>query len=194
MFGSQEGEMPGTMKVTALARNRLDGEPVPEDLRILLENAEDLFELTGLRFHARKDWAPWLDTSHLSARERADPGVAAALRATAEVCEMVAFVAAEEDGHYLGYWRGPEGRPVAGCPVVVLDRDGEFGVCAGSNLAQAVLSRVCGEERFLELQEFLGSLGLPADFATQQDIPYPDVELPPDALHRQLCRQYRAAG
>src|SRR5262245_21857203 len=162
--------MIGTMKVSALAANRLNGEPVPEDLRILLENGDELFELTGVRFQARKDWAPWLDTSHLSAQELSDPEVAASLRATAEVAELVAFVAAEEDGHYLGYWCGPEGRPVAECPVVVLDREGQFGLCAGSNLAEAILSRVYGEERFQELREFLRSVGLPVHFQSQDDI------------------------
>jgi hypothetical protein len=180
------------MKVSMFAANRLNDEPVPEDLRILLENGEELFELTGIRLNARKDWAPWLDTSHLSTKERADPDVAANLRATAEVCELVAFVAAEEDGQYIGYWRGPEGRPVSESPLVVLDNEGQFGVCAGSNFAEALLSRVYGEERFQEFREFLHSLGLPAHFASQEDIPYPDVDFPPDALHRELCRRYRA--
>src|SRR6478672_9063339 len=107
MLTSQERDMIGTMKVSALAANRLNGEPVPDDLKILLENCDELFELTGIRLNTKKDWAPWLDTSYLSARERADPEVIANLRATAEVCEMVAFVAAEEDGQYVGYWRGP---------------------------------------------------------------------------------------
>lgn len=184
--------MIGTMKVSMFADNRLAGEPVPDDLRILLENGEELFELTGIRLNARKDWAPWLDTSHLSAKERADPDVAANLRATAEVCELIAFVAAEEDGQCIGYWRGPERRPVAESPLVALDNEGQFGVCAGSNFAEALLSRVYGEERFVELREFLRSVGLPAHFAGQDDIPFPDVDFPPDALHQELYRRYRA--
>lgn len=183
--------MLGTKSVSTFAANRLNGEPVPHDLQILLENADELFELTGVRFPARKDWAPWLDTSHLTAQQRADPEISAHLRALAEVCDLIAFVAVEESGNYLGYWRGLDRLPIAGRPIVVLDADEEFDICAGSTLAEALLSRTHGQEPFEQLRQFLSSLGLPADYATPDDIAYPELDNPPDAVYRDLFQQYR---
>jgi hypothetical protein len=185
--------MIGTVSVSTFAANRLNGEPVPADLKVLLPNSDELFELTGIRLQTQKDWAPWLDTSHLSARELADPELSAHLLATRKVCELITFVASEEDGHYLGYWQGPQKRPIAESPIVVLDNDGQFGLCPGYCFAEAILSRVTGEERFQELRDFLGNLGLRFHHRTQDDLPSWEMTPTPEAIQQELYRQYRMA-
>ena len=40
--------------------NRLDGEAVPDDLRILLPHRDELAGRSGFRLVLDEDWAPWL--------------------------------------------------------------------------------------------------------------------------------------
>lgn len=54
-------------KLARFSANRLGGEPVPDDVRIVLANNDELAERTGIALRAEKRWAPWLDTSYLSA-------------------------------------------------------------------------------------------------------------------------------
>jgi hypothetical protein len=183
--------MIGTTSISAFAVNRLNGELVPADLELLLPHNDELFELTGIRLQSQKEWAPWLDTSYLTAQELTDPDLTAHWLATSKVCSMIAFVAAEEHGQYLGYWRGPQKRPIFTSPIVVLDGERQFGVCPGSCFAEALLSRVSGEELFLELREFLRALGLPFSHRTPDDIPYLDVKPTPDALQNEFYVYYR---
>src|SRR6516165_6918174 len=88
------------------SRNRLGGDPVPDDVRLLLPYCDELAERTGIELNWTKNWAPWLDTSYLRAEERANPGIAANIRAMAEVCSLISFVAQQEDDQYFGFWRG----------------------------------------------------------------------------------------
>src|SRR5262245_16274272 len=87
---------------------RLAGDPVPDDLRLLLPYRDELFERTGIELNWAKDWAPWLDTHYLRPEERTDPGIAANIRAMADVSSLIAFVGQEEDGQYFGFWRGQD--------------------------------------------------------------------------------------
>ncbi len=41
--------------------NRLDGEAVPDDLRILLPHRDELAARSGFRLVLEEVWAPWLD-------------------------------------------------------------------------------------------------------------------------------------
>ena len=56
----------------AFSAHRLNGEPVPDDVRILLAHAQELAERTGIELAWEKDWSPWLDTSDLTDSDRAD--------------------------------------------------------------------------------------------------------------------------
>lgn len=183
--------MAGNGNRDAFSTHRLGGEPVPEDVAILLEHADELAEQTGIELNWQKDWAPWSDTSYLSAADRANPDIMANVRATAEVCALITFVAADEDGEYFGYWRGPGRRKVAESPVVRLDNEGQFDLCGGSNFAAAVLSQTYGEEQFAELRDWFQSLGIEVRAETQDEIVYPEGEPSPDGLHKELYYRYR---
>lgn len=173
----------------ALSANRLGGEPLPEDLRILLSHSEELARHKGIELNAEEGWAPWLDTSYLNEDDRANPDIMANVRAIAEVCNLVAFVAATEDDEFLGYWRGPEMSPVAGAPVVVLDNEGQFRIL-GPSFAEAILSQTYGEESFAELRDSLRSLGIEVRAASIDEIPTPAAEPDPADLHHELYRRY----
>lgn len=170
--------------------NRLNGEPVPEDVKALLAHADELAERTGIALHSAKGWAPWGDVSYLNEADRANPGIMANVRAIAEVCEMIAFIAAHEDDEYFGYWRGPERRPVAASPLVRLDNEGQFSFCAGPSFAEAVLGEV-SEEQFAELRDWMRSIGVEVKADSQHDLTHPEGVPSPGELHRELYDRYR---
>jgi hypothetical protein len=170
--------------------NRLAGEPVPEDVQILLEHAEELAERTGIVLHSEKDWAPWADTSYLSAEDLANADTAANVRAISEVHALIAYIAVDDEDQYLGYWRGPDNRKVADSPLVFFDNEGQFELCPGSTFAEAVLSRV-SEDDFEELREWFGELGIEIAAESQDDLPSPKMTDTPDKLHGELYRRYK---
>lgn len=177
----------------AFSANRLGGEPLPEDLRILLAHSEELAERTGIELNTEEGWAPWLDTSYLNDDDRANPDTMANVRAIADVCRLVAFVGATEDGESFGYWRGPDGAPVAVAPIVVLDTEGQFRIL-GSSFAEAVLFQTYGEESFAEMRDWLRSLGIEVRVASIGEIPTPAAEPHPADLHHELYRRYLGAS
>ena len=180
--------------LNAFSTYRLDGEPVPDDVRILLEHADELAERTGIELNWMKEWAPWADTSYLTAADRANPDTMANVRAIAEVCERIAFVAAHEEREYIGYWRGPGRRPVAEFPLVRLDNEGRFSFCAGCTFAEAVLGQTCGDEEFAELRDWLRSLGIAIQTETPYESAYANRGPSPEELHEELYCRYRREG
>ncbi len=176
--------------LSEFSRNRLDGEPVPDDVKILLAHRDELAEETGVELNWEKQWAPWLDTSYLSETERADPNIAANIRAIEEVCGLIAFIAAEEDGQYFGYWRGPSKRKVADSPPVFLDNEGQFSLCVGETFAEAVLESVYGEERLAELRDWFRAIGVTIAPDVADEPSRPDEEVSPDQLHSELYRRF----
>ena len=173
--------------------NRLDGEPVPDDLRILLPHRDELAVRSGVRLELDEDWTAWLDTSGLGEALRSDPDALANLRARAEVCRLTAFVAVDGVSQYLGYWRGPTRRKVASSPLVVLDDDGQFHLCVSLTFAEAVLERAYGREGFQDLRDWFQSLGIPIGWESPSQLTFPHEKLPPKELHRQLVERYRSS-
>lgn len=183
--------MESSEDVSLFSINRLDGEPVPDDLRILLAHRRDLADRSGVRLELGEQWSPWLDAIGLGEAVRSDPDAAADLRARAEVGRLCAFVADDREGHYLGYWRGPTRRKIAGSPIVILDPAGAFHLCASQTFAEAVLERAYAAGRFRELRDWFASLGLSVGWESPNQLTLPHEKLPPRELHRQLFETYR---
>jgi hypothetical protein len=170
--------------------NRLDGDPVPDDLRILLPLRDELAARSGIRLELAEDWTPWLDISGLGEAVRSDPAVAADLRARADVVRLCAFIAEHGTGQYLGYWRGPSHRKVAACPIVVLDQAGQFHLCAAQSFAEAVLERNYAHPGFHDLRDWIQGLGIPITWENPSQLTLPHEKLPPKELYRQKFEQY----
>jgi hypothetical protein len=151
-------------RLREFSAHRLGGDPVPDDLRLLLSHSEELNERTGIELHWQRDWAPWLDHGYLRPEERTDPAIAANIRAMADVCALIDFVAQEDEGQWFGFWRGPERWPIATCPLVFLDNEGQFNPCVASNFAECVLEHTGSEERFGALRDWFRSLGIAIPF------------------------------
>ncbi len=173
------------------SNNRLDGEAVPDDLLILLPHRDELAARGGFRLVLDEVWAPWRDPGAPPEVVHADPAAVANLRATAEVCRLIAFVAEHDDGLYLGYWRGPSHRKAGLSPLVVLDRTGQFHLCVSSTFAESVLERAYGGERFPALRDWFQSLGIPIGWESPSQLTFPHEKTPPKEMHRQLFERYR---
>ncbi|MER5747258.1 hypothetical protein ABT097_28810 [Streptomyces sp. NPDC002225] len=67
-------------RLAAFSRDRLDGRPVPDDLRVLLiaqwEGRTDLARLLGLEFFEPGEVHPLLDTSYLTPAGTRGPAAA----------------------------------------------------------------------------------------------------------------------
>ncbi len=145
----------------AFSLHRLAGETIPDDLAAILAHREEFAARTGYEMSAEPDWAPWLDTSYLSEEELKEPSLAAAVASGKEICEMISFVAASEDGEYLGYWHGYEGFGVAHAPIVWLSNDGQFCLLGGPRFAEAYLSlQECEGEEYAALRDWFTAIGI----------------------------------
>jgi hypothetical protein len=173
------------------SQNRLNGEPVLPDLKILLPHRDELAERTGIRLEWVEDWAPWRNPSPLSEAQRGDPDLVANLQAIEEVCRFIAFVAAAENGQFFGYWRGPKQRRVANSSLVVFDQEGAFHLCASSCFAEAVLEREYGGKRFSKLRAWFRALGIPIGWENPSQLTCPFEKSPPKELHKALYERYR---
>lgn len=146
-----------SLAMSEFSVRRLNGESVPFDLQILLEHSPELEKRTGIRIASETRWEPWSDTSYLTERDLKDPAIVANIKAIEKICSYIAFVAEHEDREYLGYWRGPSGRSIADSPLVWLDNEGQFSICAGMTAAEAILAR---HYEFAELKEWMNSIGV----------------------------------
>lgn len=84
-------------RLAAFSRERLDGHPVPDDLRVLLlahwEGRDGFAHLLGLEFFEDGELHPFLDTAYLSEQELADPEMQAVNAGVARMVEYVQLVA-----------------------------------------------------------------------------------------------------
>jgi hypothetical protein len=191
---AEAAPMSSTEILSRFSRNRLGGEPVPDDLTILLPHRDELAERTGIRLEWADAWAPWLDTNDSSEAGLADPDIIASRRATKDVCGLIAFVASDAERQYFGYWRGPGRRMVAKSPLVFHDNEGEFHLCISSTFAEAILEKVYGYKGFAELRAWLESLGITIGWDSPSQLTYPHEKLPPKDLYRRFFETYRSGS
>lgn len=126
-----------------------------------------------------------LDDSYLSDEERANPDIAANVRATDETAALITWVAEDDDeGRAYGYWRGPGDLPLAEAPVVMLDNEGQFTLLAGS-LAEALCSEYgqWDDEGYDGLAARCREHGVTVSADDPIDLPEPDVSPTPAEHH-----------
>ncbi|UVH59114.1 hypothetical protein NWF24_06805 [Variovorax paradoxus] len=171
--------------LTAFSIHRLRGEAPPPDLAILLGHRDALVRQTGFAFDSSSSWAPWLDTSYLRESEWANPDIRANVKAIAEVCASIDFVAADEERNYFGYWRGQADINVSQAPIVRLDNEGQFDFCGTTNLAGAILT-AGGGGLFEEVRSWMQGIGIGSLPTVPYDLFDVDIHPSPRQLHRTL--------
>lgn len=150
-----------------VSRNCLRGQPVPDDLRRLWQaqiegdteplNAADLvlvevFAPDFFEGYRQQDGVP--------------PDIA---RAYLRMFEQIAFIGEVGDGSLLGYWLGEERRPIASCPLVELDSEGQFNLW-GTNLSEYLLLKAEDRISFGEVQAWLAAHDSAVGVNSHQDI------------------------
>jgi len=189
-------------RLAEFSRERLDGRPVPDDLRTMLvaqwEDRTDFRHLLDLRFFDPGELNPLLDTSYLSEAERADPEMQAINAGAAEMATYVKLVAEGGKG-WIGYWLHPDEPTDGPWPVIELDTEFSYWSMAGSALAEA-----CAADRsryqdepdeqtaFSQLSARLTDLGLPLSGQDFDDLHDPGWTVDPEELTEELIDAERA--
>ena len=173
---------------------RLGGEPVPDDLKILLEHAEELKQHCPYWLNLKKDWTPNLFNSDGAEANRSNPGRNAQIRAWEDAYRQFAFVAEGDRGALMGYWRGPNARNIANSPLIIVDHEGSNWFCLGTTLAEAMLGESCTDQQFIQMRDWLQSIGITVQAESQDDLKEPRDEILPVTLFHKLHEQYRKAA
>ncbi|QLH24708.1 hypothetical protein [Streptomyces sp. Rer75] len=189
-------------RLAEFSRERLDGRPIPDDLRTMLvaqwENRTGFSELLDLTFFGSGQLSPLLDISYLSEAERADPEMQAINAGAAAMATYVKLVAEGGKG-WIGYWLHPDEPTDGPWPVIELDTEFSYWSMAGSTLAEA-----CAADRaryqdepdertaFSQLSARLTDLGLPLSGQDFDDLHDPEWTVDPEELTEELIEAERA--
>ncbi|MFB6873587.1 hypothetical protein [Streptomyces sp. NPDC056323] len=188
-------------RLAEFSRERLDGRPIPDDLRVLLvaqwEGRTEFTRLLDLEFFEAGEVHPLLDTSYLSEKELADPEMQAVNAAAAEMAEYVKLVAKGGKG-WIGYWLRPDEPADRAWHLMELDTEFSFWGLAGLTLTEGVAAERAHyqdepDERiaFTQLAAELAGLGLPLstqDYGALDDIEY---TVDPEELMEELTEAER---
>ncbi|MFG2625103.1 hypothetical protein [Streptomyces sp. NPDC048473] len=188
-------------RLAGFSRERLDGRPIPDDLRVLLlaqwEGRTDFTHLLDLDFFEAGEVHPLLDTSYLSEKELADPEMQAVNAAAAEMAKYVKLVAKGGKG-WIGYWLHPDEPGDRAWHLMELDTEFTFWGLVGLTLTEGVAAERASyqdepDERiaFAQLAAELAELGLP--LSTQDYDALDDTEhtVNPEKLMEELIEAER---
>lgn len=180
---------------------------IPADLRIWLElqNAERDTPFTddGVVFVAPGTVPTsvhdgYVDPKYLSAEERAEPGIAAGLRAHADTIALVTWAAEDENESAWGYWHGPENTPISEAPIVQLDSEGTYQLLPGASLSDALAWALDDySHTFAEFVELCAEAGVHLSASEPDELPDPSerpVLSDPNDVHASASAKYLNAS
>lgn len=168
---------------------RLRGRAVPPDLRRLVELQLD-GELADapMPLNSLRVVDPDARFSLDEPLPGAPPDAARAIHATSAVLAHVAILVNGFNGDLFGYWLHPDEREADGPAVVRFDIDGEFELCRGATLIDAlVFSWALGDDTMIpDIAGFCDKHGLPLHARVSSELSTPHVQVDPTKLHAQL--------
>ncbi|WP_406458422.1 hypothetical protein OG782_36140 [Streptomyces sp. NBC_00876] len=188
-------------RLAEFSRERLDGRPIPDDLRVLLvaqwEGRNDFTRLLDLDFFEAGELHPLLDTSYLSEKDLADPEMQALNAAAAEMAKYVKLVAKGGKG-WIGYWLHPGEPADRAWHLIELDTEFSFWTLVGLTLTEGVVAERSSYQdepdegiAFTQLAAELAVLGLPLgiqDYDALDDTAY---GVDPEKLMEELVEAER---
>ncbi|MGW1408136.1 hypothetical protein [Streptomyces sp. NPDC002403] len=188
-------------RLVEFSRERLDGRPIPDDLRVLLvaqwEGRTDFTRLLDLDFFETGEVHPLLDTSYLSEKELADPEMQAVNAAATEMAEYVKLVAKGGKG-WIGYWLHPDEPADRAWHLIELDTEFTFWGLAGLTLTEGVAAERAHyqdepDERiaFTQLAAELAGLGLPLSTQDHDALDDTEYTVDPEELMEELTEAER---
>ncbi|MCX5417278.1 hypothetical protein [Streptomyces sp. NBC_00059] len=188
-------------RLAGFSRERLDGRPVPDDLRVLLvaqwEGRTEFARLLHLEFFEAGEVHPLLDTSYLSEKELADPEMQAVNAGAAEMAQYVKLVAKGGKG-WVGYWLHPDEPADRPWHLIELDTEFTFWAMAGLTLTEGTAAEraSCQDEpderiAFTQLATELGALGLPLSTQDYDALDETEYTVDPEQLMEELIEAER---
>ncbi|MEU9457510.1 hypothetical protein ACFVZJ_32065 [Streptomyces sp. NPDC058322] len=188
-------------RLAGFSRERLDGRPIPDDLRVLLvaqwEGRTDFTHLLDLEFFESGEAHPLLDTSYLSEKELADPEMQAVNAAAAEMAKYVKLVAKGGKG-WIGYWLHPDEPADRAWHLTELDTEFSFWSLVGLTLTEGVAAERADyqddpDERiaFTQLAAELAELGLPLSTQDYDALDDTEYTVNPEKLMEELIEAER---
>ncbi|MFD3997234.1 hypothetical protein [Streptomyces sp. NPDC058583] len=188
-------------RLAEFSRERLDGRPIPDDLRVLLvaqwEGRTDFTHLLDLEFFEAGEVHPLLDTSYLSEKELADPEMQAVNAAAAEMATYVKLVAKGGKG-WIGYWLHPDEPADRAWHLTELDTEFTFWSLVGLTLTEGAAAERASyrdepDERigFTQLAAELAELGLPLSTQEYDALDDTEYRVDPAELMEELIEAER---
>lgn len=188
-------------RLAEFSRERLDGRPIPDDLRVLLvaqwEGRTGFTHLLGLDFFETGEVHPLLDTSYLSEKELADPEMQAVNAGTAEMAKYVKLVAKGGKG-WIGYWLHPDEPTDRAWHLIELDTEFSFWSLVGLTLTEGTAAEQASyqdepDERiaFTQLAAELAELGLPLSTQDYDALDDTEYTVDPEGLMEELIEAER---
>ncbi|MEU0631729.1 hypothetical protein [Streptomyces sp. NPDC005989] len=188
-------------RLAEFSRERLDGRPIPDDLRVLLvaqwEGRTEFTNLLDLEFFEAGEVHPLLDTSYLSEKELADPEMQAVNAGAAEMAKYVKLVAKGGKG-WIGYWLHPDEPADRAWHLIELDTEFTFWGLDGLTLTEGVAAERARyqdepDERiaFTQLAAELAGLGLPLSTQDYDALEFTKYTVDPEELMEELTEAER---
>lgn len=188
-------------RLAEFSRERLDGRPIPDDLRVLLvaqwESRTDFTRLLDLDFFEAGEVHPLLDTSYLSEKELADPEMQAVNAAAAEMAKYVKLVAKGGKG-WIGYWLHPDEPADRAWHLTELDTEFTFWSLVGLTLTEGTAAERASyqdgpDERiaFTQLAAELAEIGLPLSTQDYDALDDTEYRVDPEELMEELIEAER---
>lgn len=106
------------------------------------------------------------DTSYLNETARADPDTMANVEAMDATNKLIAWFGRDQEGGFVGFWRGPENTPLERAPVVRLDNEGQYDLVAAT-VPDYIAVADMEEDRFDDARAALLAVGF--EVATSRD-------------------------
>ncbi|MFD7731176.1 hypothetical protein ACFV6F_12425 [Kitasatospora phosalacinea] len=188
-------------RLAAFSRERLDGRPLPDDLRTLLvaqwEGRDAFTRLLRLDLFAPGETHPLLDTDYLSEAELADPEMQCINAAAAQLAAHLKLVARGGRG-WVGYWLHPDEPADRGWRPAELDTEFSVRTLPGRTLAEAAAAELAhyrdeSDERagYAALVAELAALGLPLDSREYDALDRTEPRVDPEGLMEELIEAER---
>lgn len=178
----------------------LTRDELPPDLLAIVratDEGDDPLEPLACSLITSESTVPLLSNDYLTDDDRANPGIMANVDAISRVLELCTFVVQSEDGELAGYWRGPEGRPLAESPLVTYDTEGQVRRLAGTRLVEGIVSEWCFDtDQLDDVDAELRAIGVELGVDDPDEVElaeHPEVTVWPTDLHRRFDAEERAA-
>ena len=97
-----------------------------------LANLQDVLDQIEFEFIDDPQCAEPSDASYLNETDRADPDTMANVAAMDETNKLIAWFGRDQEGGFVGLWRGPENTSLERAPVVRLDNEGQYNLVAAT--------------------------------------------------------------